>query len=163
MWGYLWGCEDVIPVLPCEEFDILANSLLPARESVCGSRSGLSDCMPEDNKCSVISFHFKSTHITTVLQHIIEMFIHTKFIKLWEKVVNKLFSPLSPSISVWLRWVRYTSLESIADCPPGAEAELPIGSRLTTLEHPPRLFFDGEDFTVDRDAWWWHHEKRNVI
>lgn len=53
VWRYLRGGEDdVIPVLPCEELGIFdaANSLeLPAKGSVCGSRSGLPDCMPEDD------------------------------------------------------------------------------------------------------------------
>lgn len=53
VWRYLRGGEDdVIPVLPCEELEIFdaANSLeLPAKGSVCGSRSGLPDCMPEDD------------------------------------------------------------------------------------------------------------------
>lgn len=53
VWRYLRGGEDdVTPVLPCEELDIFdaANSLeLPAKGSVCGSRSGLPDCMPEDD------------------------------------------------------------------------------------------------------------------
>ena len=39
-------------MLPCEELDIFdaANSLeLPAKGSVCWSRSGLPDCMPEND------------------------------------------------------------------------------------------------------------------
>lgn len=65
--------------------------------------------------------------------------------------VTPLFSPLSASESVLLKWLWWTCLPSAADCPVDWESAVGaprVGALLRPPWPPPRLFLDGDSFTA---------------